>query len=63
MGERSKRSPVAAAAPFTIVPASDDEEPEYWLLRDGRDDFPLHLAELHDLMDAIEAFHDAAHPH
>lgn len=63
MADKADRDPVVSANPFLIVPATGDESPDYWLLREGTDPFPIHLAELHSLMDAIDAFHDDAHPH
>ena len=56
-------TPIVDIEPFTVVPATTDEDPDYWLLRDGTDPFPIHLSELHTLMDVIEDFHDEAHPH
>lgn len=63
MSAKSERSSVVDLPPFRIVKAIEGEEPDFWLLREEQNAFPLYLDELHDLMDAIDAFHDEAHPH
>lgn len=63
MSDKGGRDPVVDASPFEIVPATEDEGPDFWLLRDDTDPFPIHLAELHTLMGAIDALHGAAHHH
>lgn len=63
MPDKSDRTVVAEANEIKIVPASEDEAPDYWLLSGRGDEFPIHLSELHDVMHAIHHLHDEAHHH
>lgn len=63
MTEKTNRDPVVTMNDLSIVPATSDESPEYWLLSTDGDTFPIHINQLHDMMHLLHDLHDQAHHH
>lgn len=63
MTSNSTRDPVVQANEVQIVEARPDEDPEYWLVSNAGDEFPLWLNQLHDLLDVLDYLHEEEHQH
>lgn len=63
MTSKTTRDPVVQANEIKIVEARSDEDPEYWLVSNADDEFPLWLDQLHDLFAVLDHIHDVEHDH
>lgn len=63
MTSKTTRDAVVRANAIKIVEARYDEDPEFWLVSDAGDEFPVRLDQLHDLMDVLDHIHDEEHHH
>lgn len=63
MTDKYERNAIAQTNEIKIVPAADGEDPDFWLVSADGDEFPVNLAQLHDIMHAVHELHDKAHTH
>lgn len=63
MTSKPNRDPLVQANSIKIVEARTDEDPEFWLVSNAGDEFPVRLNQLHDLMDVLDYLHDEEHEH
>lgn len=63
MSDKRDRDEIARSNDTIIVPATDSESPDFWLVTRSDEELGIHLSELHDLMHALHDLHDLAHEH
>jgi hypothetical protein len=63
MTSTANRDPVVKANRIKIVEAQGDEEPDYWLISNEREEFPILLNDLHDIMHVLHQLHEQEHHH